>query len=493
MKYLRSPRTILFIILLLGLFFRTYKLEIFYSWGHDQDLFAWIAKDIIIDHHIRLVGQETSITGVFIGPIFYYLMAFSMAFLQMNPLGAYIPITVISLLTIFSFYLVFNKFFGKKAGLIGSFLYAVSPGIILLDRWVVPTQTTNLWCIWYLYALLSIINGRLPLIMLSLLIGLIWHVHVAFIPLLVLLPIVFWLSKKKGNLFRINYKSLIIACLILFTLISPFFVFEIRHGFQQIKGLTRATYEEKGDVNGINRLVKVFNISGRAISGTWLLDKNNFFPVTFFVILPPILIILIFYLYKRKTLSGNQAMIFCLWVTIDLLAQFISKRSIPEYYFANFIVVLFLMLSLLITSINLKKSLQITVILLGIYLVAVSYWFITQPDEQGGYLQKRKTIEYIRGNALANNYSCVAINYVEGQPGLPNGFRYLFWLNNLKIITAANDVPVYSIVTPWTISANEINTKFGIFGVILPHQENIDPKVCADPKRQLLPLWGFTN
>ena len=68
-------------ILLLGLFFRLYNLEIFYPWGHDQDLFAWIAKDIIIDDHLRLIGQETSIIGVFIGPIFYYLVAFSMALL----------------------------------------------------------------------------------------------------------------------------------------------------------------------------------------------------------------------------------------------------------------------------------------------------------------------------------------------------------------------------------------------------------------------------
>ncbi len=75
MKYLLSSKAILIFILLLGIFFRIYKLEIFYPWGHDQDLFAWIAKDIIVDHHFRLIGQETSITGLFIGPIFYYLIA----------------------------------------------------------------------------------------------------------------------------------------------------------------------------------------------------------------------------------------------------------------------------------------------------------------------------------------------------------------------------------------------------------------------------------
>ncbi|MDO8573674.1 MAG: glycosyltransferase family 39 protein [Candidatus Daviesbacteria bacterium] len=492
MKRLGSPKFLLLVILLLGLFFRIYKLEIFFPWGHDQDLFAWIAKDMIIDHHFRLIGQETSITGVFIGPVFYYLMAISMALFKMNPLGVYIPITIISLLTIFSIYWVFNKFFGKNIGLIGSFLYAISPGIILLDRWVVPTQPTNLWVIWYLYVLLEILSGKLPLILIGILVGLIWHVHVAFVPLLILVPVALWLSKKRGNKIRINTKSIVISFLMFFSLLLPFFTFEIRHGFQQIKGLTRATYEEKGDVKGLKRFAKVLNISGRSLGGIFLLDKNPSIAAEFFMLLPVLFLFSVIYLYKIKKLTRNQTIIFGLWIGIDLLTQFISKRSIPEYYFANLFIVFFLMSAILVSTISIKRPFLISLLIVTSLLITIS-WLITQPDELGGFLQKRKTIEYIKGNALANNYSCIAINYVEGQPGLPNGFRYLFWLNNLKVITAANDVPVYSIVTPWTISGDEINAKFGMFGVILPHQKNLDFKVCSDPKRQLLPLWGFTK
>ena len=262
---------VLVIILLLGLFFRTYKLEIFYPWGHDQDLFAWIAKDIMIDGHFRLIGQETSVTGVFIGPLFYYLMAFSMAIFNMNPMAANIPTTIISLLTIFSIYFVFEKFFSKKVGLIGAFLYSASPGIILLDRWVVPTQTTNLWCIWFLFVCFSVIKGKFPLIILGILMGLIWHVHVAFIPLLILLPICFWLSSKNGYKFKINFKSFLISISMFFILTLPFFAFEIRHGFQQIKGLTRATYEEKGDIK-----VDAFLYTACSFDRVWYISNFNF-------------------------------------------------------------------------------------------------------------------------------------------------------------------------------------------------------------------------
>lgn len=492
MKFFKSPKVILLLILLIGLFFRTYKLEIFYSWGHDQDLFAWIAKDIVIDHHFRLIGQETSITGVFIGPLFYYLMASSMALFRMNPLGAYIPITIISLLTISSIYWVFNEFFGRNVGFIGAFLYAVSPGIILLDRWIVPTQPTNLWVVWFLYVLLSILKGKLPLVLIGVLIGLVWYVHIAFIPLLILLPSAWWLSKKRGLQFTIKIKNLLIALLMLFILLLPFFTFEIRHGFQQIKGLTTATYEEKGDAKGLKRLVKVFNISGRSLSGLFLIDKNTAVPIEFFISLPIILFVLISYLYKAKVLTKNQTIILSLWIAVDLLVQFLSKRSIPEYYYANLFVPFFLILALLFSAINFKKGI-LPVAVLTMFLLVILYWFITLPDDQGGFLQKRKTIEYIKNNAQSQGYPCIAINYIEGQPGLPNGFRYLFWLNNLNVITADNDIPVYSIVTPWTISAHEINAKFGIFGVINPTKKSFNFKICSNPNRQLLPLWGFTN
>ncbi|EKD89963.1 MAG: hypothetical protein ACD_32C00109G0005 [uncultured bacterium] len=492
-KYLRSPFIILFFILILGLFFRLYKLEIFYSWGHDQDLFAWIAKDIVIDHHLRLIGQETSITGVFIGPIFYYLMAVSLALFNMNPLGANISAVIISLSTIVSIYWVFSQFFGKKIGLTGAFFYAVSPGIILFDRWIVPTQPTSLWCVWFLYILLSILKGNFPLVLLGLLIGLIWHVHVAFIPLLILIPIAWWLSKMQGYRIKITAKSIVISLLLIFTLLLPFFTFEIRHGFQQIKGLTRATYEEKGDVKGMDRLRKVFNVSGRALSGIVLLDKNASLPKEFFMSLVPLLLLLIFYLYKTKIITRNQTVIIGLWIGIDLLGQFLSKRSIPEYYFANFIVVQILVISVFISTFNLKRGLSFTPLLLGMYLFAATFWFVTQPDDPGGFLQKRRAIEYIKNNAGNKGYPCVAINFIEGYEGLPNGFRYLFWLNNLKIITPGNDIPVYSIVTPWTISANEINAKFGVFGIIEPPSKIVDPELCSDSSRQLLPIWGFTN
>lgn len=496
MKFLQNPVLILIVIVLLGLFFRIYKLEIFYPWGHDQDLFAWIAKDIVIDHHFRLIGQETSITGVFIGPIFYYLIALSFVIFDMNPLSASIPATIISLLTIFSIYHIFTKFFNKNTGLIGAFLFAISPGVVFLDRWVVPTQPTSLWTIWYLYILLSILSGNMKiLIPIGILIGLIWHVHIAFIPLLILIPVAFWLSGRKLQDFKFDLKSILISLLLLLLLLSPFFIFEIRHGFQQVKSIIAVTYTRSDNLEGISRLGKVFESGGRSLASVFVLSgpATNLNSIVV-IFLPFLQIFAILCLWLGRVLKKKQAILFVVWFIIVFAGQFFSKRIITEYYFNNLFILLFLTLALIINKLeNLPKRIPVAHFLLLTYLIIVTVWFIQKPDDQGGFFYKRKAIEFIKNHSVSKDYLCVAVNFIEYKPGGGSGSRYLYWYYNLPVVAAGDDIAIYNIVNPWTISKDEVKVKFGNLGVILPPQEKIDPAVCSKADRQLLPLWGFTN
>lgn len=480
---------LLLLILLIGLFLRIYKLEIFYPWGHDQDLFAWIAKDILVDRHFRLIGQETSIIGVFIGPLFYYLIAVSFALFNMNPLGAAMVTTIVSLLTIASIYWVFSKFFSKNVGLVGAFLYAVSPGTVFIDRWVVPTQPTFLWSVWFLYVLFSILKGNYQILVpLSILVGLIWHVHIAFIPLLTLLPIAFVLSRGKIQNLKYSPKTIVISLFILITLMAPFFIFEARHGFQQTNHLLNAVYKDQDNLTGIDRLTKAINSGGRSLAGAFVLSNTVIeLPLNFTILLPFIFLAGIIYLGYRGMLSKNQTILFIVWFLIVFLGQFLSKRIITEYYYNNLFIILFLVAALVLSKLSFNK------IILAAYLIAVTLWFITRPDDPGGYLYKRQAIEFIKSDVSAKGYQCIAINHIEGQPGGGTGFRYLFWLKGVSLISSGNDVPVYSVVNPWQITEKEITAKFGKLGVIAPNKKEVDPKICKKPDRQLLPLWGFNN
>src|SRR3989338_8686397 len=83
-----KPHIFLLLIIAPALLFRLYKLEAYYGFEHDQDLYSWIVKDIVVNHNLRLIGQMTSIDGVFIGPLYYYLLTPFYFFFAMNPLAA---------------------------------------------------------------------------------------------------------------------------------------------------------------------------------------------------------------------------------------------------------------------------------------------------------------------------------------------------------------------------------------------------------------------
>src|SRR5687767_6783308 len=97
------------IILLAGLFLRTYKAPELLMYGHDHDLSGWVVRDIVEDKHFRLIGQETSSRGVFIGPAFYYaLIPFYLLF-NMDPIGGVLLSTLIGVATLVSIYFVMQK------------------------------------------------------------------------------------------------------------------------------------------------------------------------------------------------------------------------------------------------------------------------------------------------------------------------------------------------------------------------------------------------
>ncbi len=231
----KQPTFILGLVVLLGIFFRSYQAVERFDFGHDGDLSSWIVKDILVNHHFRLIGQLTSAPGIFIGPLFYYLLIPFFLLTKMDPIGVSILGILIGVFTIVSYYFVVSKIFNKTAGLLAAFLHAVLNSTVNFDRWIVPTLPTKLWAIWYLYCLFMIRRGNYSVLpLLGILIGLIWHIHIALAPTLLVLPLVIILSKKLP-------KKRELVVLLLFTLISslPFLVFETRHNFSQSKNLIR--------------------------------------------------------------------------------------------------------------------------------------------------------------------------------------------------------------------------------------------------------------
>jgi len=485
---LKRPLFALLFIVIIGIIFRTFNFSKGFSFAHDQDLYSWIAKDILVNRHLRLSGQVTSVDGVFIGPFYYYLMAAPYAIFNMNPMGAVLPLTLIGILNIVSIFWIFKRFFGKRVGLIGAFIEAISFGLAAFDRWSVPTEPTILWCIWFLFIIFEFSRGRLKYLWLyAVLVGFLWNVHIALLPILPIPILVYFLSKGKlkEKFAKIKIKQIFIAILIFIVVNSPFFVFEIKHNFSQIKSVIAATKQQYVGPTGMQKFNKVLNASGREFQQRlifgWEISWVNWLWVG--------VVGLLIYLKTKYKLNIAEFIGIICWIFLIMLAQFTSKRPVSEYYFSNLLPLLILLISLFLNEINKKILLVLSIIYFGIN----TFWLIGRSEMDTSYFYRKQVVDYIRNEVQKNNYPCISINYIA-DPGVGVGFRYLFWYDGVRLIKPNNKIPIYNIVIPWQVSESEISAHFGRFGIISPKKmEGIDPAICQDTKYNLDPLLGYTE
>lgn len=472
-------------ILVVGLFSRTYKATDFYQFDHDQDLYSWIVKDIVVDKNFRLIGQLTSIEGLFIGPLFYYLLAVFYLPSGMDPLSAVIPATIISLSTILSIYFVFSKLFSKTSGIVGALIYTFSIGAIFFDRWIVPTQPTVIWSVWFLYAAVSIGRGdkkALPLI--GILAGLVWHIHVALAPLFFIILLIFLLQRKI-----FDRKRVLLTFGAFLVLSSPFWLFEIRHGFAQTKAVLDATSVGEDYIKGLPKMLKVLDAFSKSIT-VLLVDR---LPIPLFV-LPVASFGCLVFLRLKNILSVKEVSMLLMWVAAVIFFQFLSKKPVSEYYFTSLVIPVLLALSLFAAYLY-KNHLGKIIVVFGLlgYLSVNMYMFFNIPGSVKGYFHKKSLVDYIQEDVTKNNYPCIGINYIATY-GNAVGFRYLFWLDGINIVKPGYDIPVYDIVIPPAQVNGDVDARFGHFSVITPKGSNkIDESYCVNPQNQLVPMLGFTN
>lgn len=471
-------------ILLLGIFLRTHKPLEMFMYSHDQDLASWVIRDVLENHHIRLIGQETSSKGVFIGMGYYYLLIPFYLIFNMNPIGGLVLSTLFSTLTILSYYFIFTKIFNKKVGLIGALIYASSIYTVLTDRESVPTVPVMLWSVWFLYAQYLILkNKQLKGFLLSaLLLGLVWHINLGLVILAPLPVISFLLSKKK-----LNIKAFIYAFMLLIFTSLPLIAFETRHNFSQTKAIF--TSLQAKEVIATSRLEKFDRVMQLNVKNTnRLLGIDNFnIPkaYSFYGLL-----LAFTYLVYKKIINYKFAIISVYWLGIYTLFFTFNSINTSEYYL-NGMIVIWIMIAA-----NFAQK-KFVFPILAVFVLLNIHTFLNLPANKSGYLYRRAIISEIKADATIHNYPCVSISYIT-EPGYDFGYRYLFKLEQMHVNRPDSLSPVYTIVYPLSLVDGNIDRSFGALGLIYPDYESYDLDevniTCQGENSNLTdPLFGFTR
>lgn len=488
---LKSNR-LLILILFLGLFFRLYKGKELFLYAHDQDLIGWFVRDVVENKHIRLIGQETSTQGVFIGPIFYYLMIPFYFLGGWDPFYSTIFISLLGIFTIYSYYFVTSQIFNKKAGIIAAFLYSLSFYAIFNDREVVPTMPVMLWSVWFLYALHLLYKGnqKLGFLISGTLLGLIWHINVALVIVVPLLFIGFMWAKE-----RLSLKYFLLGFLTFFVLVSPFIVFETRHGFIQVKAVVTSLSTNQQDiVSGSDKFVRVFHLASKNVAGLFF---GSFDSLRYEYIFWSLLAFLGYLFYKNK-IRRPYSIFMLLWVIIYLLFFSLYSKIVSEYYLNGLNVIWIIGVSVGISYLlDTKKNKEIGILLLIFFsLFNLDKFFHIQINESG-YIQKKAVIAEIKRDSESRGYPCVALSYIT-KPGYEFGYRYFVYQAELMTKRPSLTVPVYTIVFPLNDKLFPVHKTFGAIGLIYPDYKSYTldavKESCVGENVNLIePMFGLTS
>ncbi len=484
---------VLVIILLAGLFLRVYKPLQLFMYAHDQDLLGWFIKDIVVNHHLRFIGQETTSKGIFIGPLYYYLQIPFYLLTHMDPAGGLILPVIIGIFAVFSGYFVFSKIFGKRVGLIVAAVYSLSYVVVFTDREVVPTTPAMLWTIWYFYFLWSLLKGKSrSYIFLGLLLGLTWNFNLALLILTPLVLVAQIFSKKKWNL-----RDIFLGIAVFLVVMAPFFLFEIRHGFTQTTSVISSLTSQKDHIVGVGKgSAKLDRVMQLVYRNTTSIFWKTDFGLRRDIIFNLLVISFGFLIYKKK-IPGALAVVMFLWQALYILFFTANALNPSEYYFNGMNIIWIAIFAVEINYLLSRKKMKVLgFIILGVFLYINVWKFFTIDFNRSGYLERKALITYISEDAKARGYPCVSISYITS-PGNDMGYRYLFWLAKLHANQPKGGSPPYTIVYPLRF-VTAVDKTFGALGLIFPdygryNKKSVDYSCSGQDSNVTDPLFGYTE
>lgn len=328
LKKQKSAFILLFLILLLAAFFRFYRLPEYMNFLGDEGRDALIIKNMLVNQHFPLIGPPTSVGNIYLGPLYYYMMAFSMAIFWLNPVAAAAMNAVIGVATVGLIYYLGKIWFNKWAGLISAFLYAISPVTIIYSKssWN-PNPAP-------FFASLSILGlyrmhktgNFMWVILTGLAVAASIQMHylaLILVPITSILWVIEVISRKKAHLkTKKVFTGTILGIFSFLIIMSPLLWFDLRHNFLNYLAITKL-FSQGHAVGGnvINNLAKIPGIYAQDLIGRYIGGEN--------FVLTLIVSALVLFSLKKK---GWPILALAVWLFVGLLGLSFYSGSIYDHY-----------------------------------------------------------------------------------------------------------------------------------------------------------------
>jgi len=352
---------ILLTILVIGTFCRLYRISDYMTFLGDEGRDVIIVRRFLTEFHPPLIGPGTSIGSMYLGPLYYYMMAPALLIANFSPVGPAVQIAILGVITIWFVWYVGRSWFGRTAGLIAAGLYAISPTVIIYSRssWnpnIMPffalLSIYSIWKVWKekKYKWMIVLGISFAFVLQSHYLGLLL-IPTLFIP---------WMLSRPPIRYTLTATSLFAI------LMSPLLFFDLRHNFQNFSAI-KAFFTGSRDI-GLPLSVYLSKVGSVAfmISSNLVSAKNVYLTV---IILALLLLFLIWVLVNKKFKSSFGLMF--LWLIVGIIGISLYKGPVYDHYLEFLFPAPFLLLGALAQ--NLRKA-KIWYLIFGVYLLALAFF-----------------------------------------------------------------------------------------------------------------------
>lgn len=423
------------------------------------------ARDLLLglDNHskISLIGPPSGIPGIFYGPYWIWILSLAL-FISKDPRIIIFLVLVIPYFIGIPFILFkLSKYFVKLSILSGWIFFVFSFGIgYSTSAWNPHLAPVLLVFMLYFFLTTERVHPKksdyLRCLILGGLLGLILNFHISLgIGLLVgicfyaVIQFIRYYQMEKSFFSYCKKNALFLICFFtgLFIVFIPFFIFELRHDFQQVQTILR-TLSAKGSV------VNVTGLSDEAILFEFAKRLASFL----FLPLPVAGAVMLFYVclliikIREFTEKERSLLTLLVFLIIGIIAVYLSSKNPVWDYHLRGTEIIFLFFLLLMGKFS---AIRYSFFLWAIIVVVINVFGFIQSLSQNplllpGFASKAKAAQLIIDDAQDKEYVVFAYN----ESIYTYEYTYLFkWLANKNIPFDPGNNPknmdlVYLIIPP---------------------------------------------
>jgi len=429
---------ILLLILSLAFALRIYKISDYMIFLGDEGRDATIVRRLLVDKDLIFVGPGTSVGNMYLGPLYYYMMAPALLLANYSPVGPSIMIAIIGVVSIFLLWKVTYEWFGIHVAIIVSLLYTLSPVVIIYSRFswnpnIMPffslLMIYSLWNVWHKgkWGYLLILGLSFSAMLQSHYLGL------TLLPFILFFIFSSFIRHLRSKNIIKGVLSLSAGMILFLVFISPIILFDAKYDWRNIKAMVELFSGSGGvsfnPIDFLSKIPQVYILMNQRL----LTAMNKGFGIwlTYFILFAfGIILIFLREKYDRKKYDLYYFLFSLL--AISLIGLSFYRFEIYDHYMGFVFYLPFIIFGLILdrfTDIFKKYKLPVFYFIGAFVLIPniINSPVLESPNKQ---LQKSRNIsEKIRQESLGEKFNMAVL----AEKNYEGAYQYYLELWNLPI------------------------------------------------------------